>query len=231
MQLPMKDVYYEKSECILLIEILKFREFPVFFCFKKTWGKWGHFWIFSWQNNYSKNRLTLNLTDQQATKGGFDYLFWNWNLQTDWIAGFDWLRNKSEISSQLCLYTSQSWSWFETPYAHKSSWAEACCMRSTTSFFPASQRANGVRLKFTWTTWKCEFNAVLSLNRWSSAQSDIKITHGWYKHGQQGKAIDTDWYEKCGRSVAIDQADNAVKGPERSQDWDKCQCTRWISGT
>ena len=68
----------------------------------------------------------------------------------------------------------------------------------------------------------------LSLNGAGAAQGDVEVAHGRDEHGQQGEAVNANGDQEGGRRVAVDQAYDAVKGPERCQNGDDRQGPRRV---
>jgi hypothetical protein len=64
-------------------------------------------------------------------------------------------------------------------------------------------------------------SSELTLDRIGPAQGNVEIADGRDEHREDGKAINSGADQECSHEVAVHQADDAVKGPERSQDRDQ----------
>src|SRR3954454_17321698 len=72
---------------------------------------------------------------------------------------------------------------------------------------------------------------VLSpLNRIRPPQGDVEVADGGDQHGEEGEAVDARAEEEGGHEVALDQADDAVEGPERGEQGDQRDGPRRVPG-
>ena len=78
---------------------------------------------------------------------------WIWTLILHWTSLWRLYWSTREIIQHFFV-SMKSWSNFEMPYVHKSSWAGTCCIGFTIRISPDTPRTNCLRLKFTWATWK-----------------------------------------------------------------------------
>src|SRR5271157_2862399 len=78
--------------------------------------------------------------------------------------------------------------------------------------------------------WSPPRTGSLSLDRIRPPQRDVEVADGRNQHGQQREAVDPGAEEEGGEEIAVDEADNAVKGPERSQQRDQGDGPRRVPG-
>src|SRR5271157_756574 len=88
---------------------------------------------------------------------------------------------------------------------------------------PPSQEFTNVFRSHRWSPSSCSPLTIgpLSLDRIRPPQRDVEVADGRNQHGQEREAVDPGAEEKGGEEIAVDEADDAVKGPERSQQRDQ----------
>src|SRR5271165_1462111 len=78
--------------------------------------------------------------------------------------------------------------------------------------------------------WSALLIGPSSLDRVRPPQRDVEVADGWNQHGHEREAVDPGAEEEGGQEIAVDEADDAVKRPERSQQRDQGDGPRRVSG-